>query len=88
MAFFSTLHEIANWLLYDFDTQVLRFLVPLNFGQQSYEVRTIPITGDQNKPPEPPPIPGQEPIPGEEGDEEIPGEESGSVKNPFAKSAT
>ncbi len=38
-AFFATLQEIVNWLIFDFDQQVLRELVRLNFGSdQDYEI--------------------------------------------------
>ena len=40
LAFFSTLQELANWLLFDFDDQILRFMVALNFGTDvEYQVK-------------------------------------------------
>lgn len=46
MAFFSILQDIAAWLLYDFDKQILRHLVRINFGDEaamSYEVKPLPL---------------------------------------------
>jgi hypothetical protein len=43
-AFYSFLQEIANEQIYDFDEQVVRFLVFLNFGPNvEYEIVPIPI---------------------------------------------
>ena len=45
-AFYSFLQDIANEQLYDFDEQVLRFLVRLNYGEEeacSYDIEPIPI---------------------------------------------
>lgn len=38
IAFYSTLQEIGNWLLTDFDEFVLSFLVEYNFGDVAYEL--------------------------------------------------
>lgn len=38
MAFYSTLQEVAQWLVHDFDRQVLRYLVMLNFGYVPYDI--------------------------------------------------
>ena len=49
-AFFSILQEIVNWLIFDFDEQILRPLVELNFGKQDYEI--VPfglITGTESE---------------------------------------
>jgi hypothetical protein len=45
-AFYSFLQDIANEQVFDFDEQVLRFLVQLNFGakaSRSYEIKPISI---------------------------------------------
>lgn len=45
IAFYSTLQEIGNWLLTDFDEYVLSFLVEYNFGPtMNYELNPIPMT--------------------------------------------
>jgi hypothetical protein len=66
MAFFSMLQEIVNWLVYDFNVQILRHLVFINFGPgQSYDIFPLPLIetvnmggGDQQ--------PMEEPLPEEE----------------------
>lgn len=43
LAFFSTLQELVQWLIYDLDNQVLRFLVGVNFGPVEYEILAKPL---------------------------------------------
>lgn len=43
MAFYSVLQELAQWLVYDFDTQVLRYLVQMNFGDVQYEIKVLDL---------------------------------------------
>lgn len=42
-AFFSMLQEIVDWLIYDFDQQVLRPMVQFNFGVKDYPYEIIPF---------------------------------------------
>lgn len=43
-AFYSFLQEIANEQVFDFDEQVIRYLVALNFGMDaSYDIEEVPI---------------------------------------------
>lgn len=44
MAFFSMLQEIVNWLVYDFNMQILRHLVFINYGPGvMYDVYPLPL---------------------------------------------
>jgi len=48
MAFYSTLQELIQWEVMDFDHQVVKPLVALNMGADKaaqYEVKALPITG-------------------------------------------
>jgi hypothetical protein len=38
LVFYSTLQELGNWLLHDFDNFILRPLVEINFGPVSYDL--------------------------------------------------
>lgn len=57
LAFFSTLQELVQWLVYDLDNQILRFLVGVNYGPVEYEILAKPLVesmaetmqGDQGK---------------------------------------
>lgn len=55
MAFYSILMELVNWLLLDFDKQVLRYLVALNFGPVQYDLMALPFEdgGVQSHPNDP-----------------------------------
>lgn len=75
-AFFSILQDIVNWLIFDFDSQILRPLVTLNFGIKDPEYEIVPFgllegTGEQERKEwerQGTPLPGQEgaaPIPEE-----------------------
>lgn len=46
MAFYSVLLELLQWLIYDFDRQVLRYLVTLNFGPVPYEIQVQPLDSE------------------------------------------
>jgi hypothetical protein len=44
MAFYSVLLELIQWLVLDFDKQVMRYLVGLNFGADvQYEITAQPL---------------------------------------------
>jgi len=42
-AFFSILQDMVNWLIFDFDTQILRPLVTLNFGIKDPQYQIVPF---------------------------------------------
>lgn len=49
-AFYSTLQELMQWLLYDLDEQILQFLVRWNFGRSTeYEIEPFLLDPDANK---------------------------------------
>lgn len=78
MAFYSVLLELVQWLVHDFDRQVLRYIVGLNFQEVQYEITAQPLDSEgvqshpndpnqKNNPLDPNNQPGQpEPVPGEE----------------------
>ena len=80
-AFYSYLQEIANEVMYDFDEQILQPLVRLRFGATNYEVHPISILQTLQEE-EMGLVTGS--IPGQEGEEEMEGEEGGNQKKPLS----
>jgi len=48
-AFMSILQEISNWLMLDFDEQIVRVLVHLNWGEVDYEIIPFPLLREEDK---------------------------------------
>lgn len=48
-AFYSTLQELLQWLLFDLDEQIIRFLVRWNYGLVDYEIEPFLLDPDANK---------------------------------------
>lgn len=59
-AFYATLQELVQWLMFDFDQQVLRTLVLLNFGDVDYEITPFGLIRQAAKP-EQPDLEGEQP---------------------------
>ncbi len=65
-AFYGTLQELANWLIHDFDQQILRELVYINFGSKNIDYDIVPFdimtAKDQEQTGQ---VPGSSPVPAE-----------------------
>ncbi len=71
-AFYAILNELVQWLVADFDNQVLRALVEINFGEGiDYEIYPLPL-GESSV---------EEPLPGESTGENQFIEEDGDAKS-------